>query len=231
MSPVGPSKGPLPRKIFAVTRSLNLFISGYGVNLFGLNQGLIFKDKEENNSGMMNLLSFVPIVTFFMFANCHSSWAQEPSWKPLLAAEGDSILKQKSLLLEDKYFSSTHLRDLTEVLAKEMFSHFRILGIAAPQMNVSVRVFLLRSSFINPFNHSFEVYINPKITPVGNAMDSGLEFCLSTRGFHRIKRYKAIQLEFSKIDGTRKIITLSGSRARIAQHELDHLDGKLISVE
>ena len=149
----------------------------------------------------------------------------------MLASEGDPILQRKSSSVESKYFASVELEQFTEVLAQEMFSHFGILGIAAPQRNISLRVFLLRSSFINPFSRSYEVFINPVVTPVGDATDWRVEFCLSAGGFHWIKRYKKIRLEFSKINGTREAVELKGSRARIAQHELDHLDGKLISDE
>lgn len=173
----------------------------------------------------------IVLITFCVLDGDTSSSAQPQNWKTSLATEDDPILKKKSLVLDDKYFSSLQLQKITEVLAEEMFSHFRILGISAPQMSVGIRVFLLRSSFINPFNRSFEVYINPKIVSVGDVMDTEIEFCLSTRGFHRIKRYQTIQLEFSKMNGVREVIELTGSRARIAQHELDHLDGKLISSD
>jgi peptide deformylase len=192
---------------------------------------LVFSMILARNNGVVKIHFLIVTVTFCMFTHGQVSWAQESNWKPSLASVGDSILKRKSLALENRYFSSSELEQFTVVLAREMFSHFRILGIAAPQMSTGLRIFLLRSSFINPFNHSYEVFINPVITPVGDATDSGIEFCLSASGFHRIRRYKTIQLEFSKIDGTRKVIELTGSRARIAQHEMDHLDGKLISEE
>jgi peptide deformylase len=174
----------------------------------------------------------VSIMTFGIFAGGSLSWAETLNWqKPSLALESDSILKTKSLPMDTKYFSSVELAHFTETLAQEMFSHFGISGISAPQMRVGLRIFLLRSSFINPFNRSYGVFINPVITPVGDATNSRIEFCLSAKGFHWIKRYKTIQLEFFKIDGTRSVIELTGSRARIAQHELGHLDGKLISDE
>lgn len=180
---------------------------------------------------MAKIFFLVSLIASGIFADAQNSRAQAPNWKALLAPEGDPILKKKSLPLDYKYLFSLEMQQFTSVLAHEMFSHFRILGIAAPQMSVGLRIFLLRSSFINPFNDSYDVFINPVITPVGDATDSGIEFCLSARGFHRVRRHKKIQLEFSKLDGTRNVIELTGSRARIAQHELDHLDGKLISDE
>ena len=159
-----------------------------------------------------------------------TSWAQEPKWKtPALALNNALILKARSSPVSERLFSSSELTQITQALAREMFSHFGIQGIAAPQMGIGLRIFLLRSSFLNPFNRSYDIFINPSIQPLGNSTNSGLEFCLSAKGFHWVKRYDAIQLEFHQADGMRKVIKLTGARARIAQHELDHLDGKLIS--
>ncbi len=181
---------------------------------------------------MVKIRFLIVMLTFGIFADVRTFGAPAPNWRvSSLASEGDPILKKKSLPVDDKYFSSLELEQFTKVLAQEMFSHFRILGIAAPQMNIGLRIFLLRSSFINPFNRSYEVFINPAISHVGDTTDSGIEFCLSASGFHLIKRFKKIRLEFFKVDGTRHAIELTGARARIAQHELDHLEGKLISGE
>jgi peptide deformylase len=172
------------------------------------------------------------VVTFSLFANGPTSWAEIPNWKDsALALENDPILKKKALPLNNNFFSSVELTQFTEVLAQEMFSHFGISGIAAPQMGVGLRIFLLRSSFINPFSRSYEVFINPSIMPVGDSTESGIEFCLSVKGFHWMRRYQTIRLKFHKLDGTEDEIELTGSRARITQHELDHLNGKLISDE
>lgn len=171
------------------------------------------------------------IVTFVLLSVGQILRAEPIHWKATRVSEGDPILKRRSLPVHDQYFSSAELRQLTEALAREMFSHFRILGIAAPQMSSGLRIFLLRSSFINPFNRSYEIFVNPVVSPIGDDTESGIEFCLSTSGLRRIERFKAVRLEYYKIDGTRQVAELTGSRARIAQHELDHLNGKLISDE
>jgi peptide deformylase len=181
---------------------------------------------------MHKIASWIFLVPFGFFAIGFASSGETPNWKePALALESDPILKKKALPLDSTFFSSADLAQITSALAKEMFSHFGISGIAAPQLGVGLRIFLLRSSFINPFNRSYDVYINPSITPTGDSTNSRIEFCLSAKGFHWITRYKAIRLEFYKVDGTQQVVELTGSRARIAQHELDHLDGKLISDE
>jgi|GEM_PF-4706069 len=181
----------------------------------------------------MHIVAFwMFLVSFRALAVDSASVIEVPNWKGAkLATESDSILKRKALPLESKFFSSADLTQFTATLAKEMFSHFGISGIAAPQVGVGLRIFLLRSSFFNPFNHSYEVFINPVVVPVGDAKDSWIEFCLSASGFHWTERYKTIRIDFFNIDGTRQFEELTGSRARIAQHELDHLDGRLISDE
>lgn len=170
------------------------------------------------------------LAAFGTLSDCATAWAEAPVWnKPARVEYEDPSLKKKSLPVDDKFFSSAQLTQLTGAMAKEMFSNFGILGIAAPQMGVDLRIFLLRSSSLNFFNRSFEVFINPSISPVGDSASSNLEFCLSTRGFHWTKRFKTVRLEFYRVNGMREVVELTGWRARVVQHEIDHLDGKLIS--
>ena len=186
------------------------------------------KESEMSKSAFGNLL----ILAFGNLVGGAVAWTEAPVWKqPARVSYEDPSLKNKSLAMDGKFFSSIELTQLTEALAKEMFSNFGILGIAAPQMGVDLRIFLLRSSSFNFFSRSYKVFINPLMSPVGDSASSNLEFCLSTRGFHWTKRFKTIQLEFNKVDGAREVIELTGWRARVVQHEIDHLDGKLISEE
>lgn len=174
---------------------------------------------------MVNVLFVLPLLAVYQISSAHPlNWKESSR-----VSQTHPIVRQKSLPVDEKYFSSFELKQFTESLAKEMFSNFGILGIAAPQMGVGVRIFLLRASVLNPFNRSYDVFINPVITPIGEARYSRIEFCLTASGFHRMRRFKKIRLEYSKLDGTRDAIELTGSKARIAQHEFDHLEGKLIS--
>lgn len=93
------------------------------------------------------------------------------------------------------------------------------LGLAAPQIGVSVRMFVMRA---NPII----AVVNPEIIDQSEDHIYLEEGCLSYPGLIlKVKRPKWIKARFARPNGeivTEKFIGIS---ARIFQHELDHLDG------
>lgn len=105
-------------------------------------------------------------------------------------------------------------------------------GIAAPQIAVRKRVFVMEmgDNPRYPTKESFPLLIavNPEIEPVGKKKVKSWEGCLSIPGLRgRLKRYKRIRLKALDRHGNPYEKMLSGFAAVVAQHELDHLDGKL----
>lgn len=100
------------------------------------------------------------------------------------------------------------------------------VGLAAPQINESIRMFVMKSWPGVPLT----VVINPKIDYIETeGMKNSTEGCLSIPGKSlRVKRYKKIHISY--FDRTGKYISkeMSGFGAVIAQHEYDHLNGVLI---
>jgi peptide deformylase len=106
------------------------------------------------------------------------------------------------------------------------------VGIAAPQVGVSSRLFIVASRPSPRYPHAPTMeptpMINPRILDRSTEMVSGWEGCLSvpgTRGF--VPRHETISVEYFDRDGDRIQQELAGFIARIFQHELDHLDGIL----
>jgi peptide deformylase len=106
------------------------------------------------------------------------------------------------------------------------------VGIAAPQVAASVRLFIVasRPSPRYPSAPMMEptAMINPRILDRSGELVSGWEGCLSvpgTRGF--VPRDLTIEVEYFTRYGDRIQQELTGFVARIFQHELDHLDGIL----
>lgn len=100
------------------------------------------------------------------------------------------------------------------------------VGLAAPQVNVSERVFVMKPSFATA-----EVIVNPKIEYI---IDKGKkrsrEGCLSIPGKRFVvRRYKQINLSYFDRYGEYHAERAKGFRAIVAQHEYDHLNGTLIS--
>jgi peptide deformylase len=106
------------------------------------------------------------------------------------------------------------------------------VGIAAPQIGLSLRLFILASRPSPRYPHAPMMeptpMINPRILDRSTELVSGWEGCLSvpgTRGW--VPRHETIEVEYFDRHGDRIQQELTGFVARIFQHELDHLDGVL----
>ncbi len=95
------------------------------------------------------------------------------------------------------------------------------LGLAAPQVSQSVRVIVARDD-----ERKFAL-VNPKI--VGRAgRQTGMEGCLSLPGLRGdVPRAEQVTVTGLNRTGKRINIEAEGLLARVFQHEIDHLDGKL----
>lgn len=100
------------------------------------------------------------------------------------------------------------------------------VGLAAPQINESIRMFVMKSWPGVPLT----IVINPKIEYLDEfGVKDSTEGCLSIPGKSlKVKRFKKIHISY--FDRTGKYISteMSGFGAIIAQHEYDHLNGVLI---
>lgn len=102
------------------------------------------------------------------------------------------------------------------------------VGLAAPQVNVSQRIAVIDHSGGDDANQ-MTVMINPDVIWRSAETASGAEGCLSLPGVMLdVVRHVAVDVEYSSVDGVRRVERLAGIRARIAQHEIDHLDGILM---
>ena len=104
------------------------------------------------------------------------------------------------------------------------------VGIAAPQVSESYRLFILasrptlrypRAPKMNP-----TAIINPDIISYSEEKAKNWEGCLSVPGLRGlVPRYRAIEVEYTTITGDRVRKIFTDFIARIFQHELDHLNG------
>jgi peptide deformylase len=99
------------------------------------------------------------------------------------------------------------------------------VGLAATQVGVLRRVFVFR-----PGDEAEPVAaVNPRIVESGEELEADDEGCLSLqRVLVPVERQAALTLEAQDVDGRTIQLKLTGLAARVAQHELDHLDGVLI---
>jgi peptide deformylase len=97
------------------------------------------------------------------------------------------------------------------------------VGLAAPQVGVSLRLIVVADEE----GRGAEALIDPVITgEAGQA--TAEEGCLSIPGvFAPVTRSAWVRVEARDADGRPLAIEARGLRARVVQHELDHLDGIL----
>lgn len=134
----------------------------------------------------------------------------------------DPILKTRMELFD---FSAppTDPIELAHVLAQNLL-HYSGFGLAAPQIGLPYRVFIIKA---NPMICCF----NPKIVDKSEEINYHDEGCLSIPGVSiRLKRHSRIRVRYNQPNGQIKTDTFQNFTARIFQHELDHLDGILMTM-
>jgi len=100
------------------------------------------------------------------------------------------------------------------------------LGLAAPQVGVNLRLFIVDLTAID-FDADPLVVINPEIIEKKGEV-TGEEGCLSFPGLYfDVKRAEQIVMKFTDLEGRQNQIKAFGMTARALQHEYDHLDGTL----
>jgi len=104
------------------------------------------------------------------------------------------------------------------------------VGIAAPQVGVSDRLFIIASRptlrYPNAPLMEPTAMINPKIINHSHETIKDWEGCLSVPGIRGlVPRYQAIEIEYTNREGELCYQQLTDFVARIFQHEYDHLNG------
>jgi len=96
------------------------------------------------------------------------------------------------------------------------------VGLAAPQMGSGLRLFVMQPLEMKPM-----AVINPVITEK-HGEQVGEEGCLSIPGLYGdVQRALKVVVEGFDRKGRGIALELEGLPARVAQHEIDHLDGVL----
>ena len=136
---------------------------------------------------------------------------------------GDKILRTEctEVPIVDEEFKQK-VKDMVSLLTK-----FEGLGLASNQVGDSRR-YLVMNPNIMPEGFGITI-IDPHITSHGEETNIAFEGCLSllSHGVDR-ERYSDVTVEYKNIDGASVVLEASGLLARVFQHEIDHLDGKLV---
>ncbi len=114
------------------------------------------------------------------------------------------------------------LRVLVDAMFETM-SEADGVGLAAPQVGVSSRLFVINIQGVEK-----RAYINPQIIETSIETDTAEEGCLSIPGvWHDVQRPARVTVQAQDIEGKVFTVKAEGLLARAIQHENDHLNGVL----
>jgi len=131
---------------------------------------------------------------------------------------GDPILRQ---VAEPVAAVTAEIKALIADMVETMWHQVGI-GLAAPQVGVSLRILVMDGG-----KGAARALVNPVITDRGGTIREE-EGCLSLPGiFAEVERSTWVRLEALDGDGRPIAFESEGLEAKVIQHELDHLDGVL----
>jgi len=125
-------------------------------------------------------------------------------------------------------------RQTIDILVGAFLERNDAVGLAAPQIGISKRVVVFRNkNFGDPEETlgtgDYDVLVNPRITQSRGDKESMKEGCLSCPDISvDVSRSTSIKVKAYDREGEKINKRYTGYLARVVQHELDHLDGKLI---
>ncbi|WP_420562857.1 peptide deformylase [Thalassobaculum sp.] len=144
---------------------------------------------------------------------------------------GDPVLRRVAAPVADP--TSPRIADLLREMEASLAEAGGI-GLAAPQIGVSERVILISVPAARKTDDPEDgplpltALINPALEPVGEDRALGMEGCLSIPGLRgEVPRWTRVRLTAVTPQGEPVDTVMTGMRARVLQHEVDHLDGIL----
>ena len=144
-----------------------------------------------------------------------------------VARMGHPVLRERGRPLETSELRSPRVQKLIDDMIDTM-REYNGVGLAAPQVHESVRLFVALLADDPDEGTSAVVIVNPEIVSNTTARQEGWEGCLSIpdiRGL--VPRFTDITVKALDRDGRPIELRLRDFPARVVQHETDHLDGVL----
>ncbi|MDA3616248.1 peptide deformylase [Polluticaenibacter yanchengensis] len=154
-----------------------------------------------------------------------------------IVAFGSPILRKVAEEIDENY---PDLKTFIQNMWDTMYGSYGV-GLAAPQVNKSIRIFVVDSKqVVENFEDEEDkvkyandpgikqVFINPEIEAFIGEEEPYTEGCLSIPKIREdVKRPASVKVSYFDEDFNKHTEVLHGISARVFQHEFDHLDGKL----
>lgn len=146
--------------------------------------------------------------------------------------QDNPILRKKAVRVAN--FNDKKFQQLVDDMVETMLDAPGV-GLAAPQVAISQRLIVVRLPDDEESRKEYGdeagvlyVVANPKIIKASKEMVEGVEACLSIPGyFGTVDRHESIVVTGQDRHGEDIRVKAVGWLARVFQHEIDHLDGRL----
>ena len=136
---------------------------------------------------------------------------------------GDPVLRKTT---ETVTVFDDDLRNLRDHLVATLYEAKNGIGLAAPQIGVSMRIAVIDLSLGKDVDNILTL-VNPRIVEAeGESIEE--EGCLSFPEIsQKVVRAERVKIRFMDVKGREQDYEAEGFIARVIQHEVDHLDGIL----
>jgi peptide deformylase len=146
-----------------------------------------------------------------------------------IAQLGAKVLRQQAETVDN--VRAAEIQQLIKAMQSTLATTQGV-GIAAPQISESKRIIIIasRPTPRYPSAPLMEptVMINPAFHALSDSKEKDWEGCLSIPGIRAlVPRYREILISYTDQQGIIVEARLDGFVARVFQHEIDHLDGKV----
>jgi peptide deformylase len=148
-----------------------------------------------------------------------------------IIAYGDPVLRRKATAIEPAEYP--HIKELVNDMFETMYGA-RGVGLAAPQVGLSMRLFVVDASVFDDEEPELvgfkKAFINATILEETGEEWTFNEGCLSIPDIREdVSRKPVVKLSYYDEDWKHHEETFKGMAARVIQHEYDHIEGKLFT--
>ena len=145
---------------------------------------------------------------------------------------GNPVLRKVAQNIDPSY---PNLKELVANMYETMYAADGV-GLAAPQVDLPIRVVVIG---FRPYDEKTDTFgevteqhtlVNPEIVAFGDKKDWFNEGCLSLPDIHEdVLRPTTVRVHYWDEDWVEHTDDATGLYARVVQHEVDHLDGKVFT--
>ena len=102
------------------------------------------------------------------------------------------------------------------------------VALAAVQIDKLYKIIIVRNDFENKEDKTFHVFVNPEIMKLEGELKEDYEGCLSVTDIYgKVPRYDKVRIRAMDETGKPVRVKAEGFLARVFQHEIDHINGKV----